>query len=120
MATLGGVSLGDIQTEAQTKDSGLFNMPLPASDSTSTLLLDLFGTTRTITLDGKFVGTTTEINTFISAIEGIQNGSQSGSAYIGDLVTTSKNVFIQSFNWNYTAGDTNKISYNLTLIEGLI
>lgn len=119
MATIGGKSLGEIQSEQQTKSSGLFTQPLPASDSGSTILLDLFGTTRTINIDGVFQhATKSNLVTFVTDIEGLQNGSQSGLTYVGDFVTTNKTVLIQDFSWTWAAGSVNKINYTLSLIEG--
>lgn len=118
MATLDGVILGDIQNENQTKDSNLFIQPLPYSDSEDSLLMDLMGTGRTITLNVKFKGTTAELKTFIAAIEGIQDGAQTGSTYVGSLVTTSKTVLIQTFSWDYERGNVGVLNYNITLIEG--
>ena len=76
MATLNSIDLGDIQIETSAKNSSLFNMPLPLSDSSQSILLDLFGVSRTITVDGIFTGTLTEQGTFITAIEAIQAGNQ--------------------------------------------
>jgi len=120
MATIGGKSLGEIQSEGQAKNSGLFTQPLPVSDSDSTILLDLFGTTRTITIDGVFQhNTKANLVAFVTDIEGLQNGSQTGLTYVGDFITTNKTVLIQDFNWTWSAGSVNRINYSLTLIEGL-
>jgi hypothetical protein len=120
MATLGGTNLGDVQSEKQTKDSGLFNQPLPVSDSDETILLDIFGVTRIISIEGVFRGTLAEIRSFISTIEGYESGNQTGLAFISDLITSpaSRTVFIQNFEWTYVAADTERITYNLVLIEG--
>ena len=119
MATIAGVDLGKIQREGQGKDSGLFEMPLPASDSDDTFLLDLFGATKRMTLDGVFTGTKSEINTFIVAIEGIVDGDQATSTFVSSLSTyANKTVLIKNFNWNWVGGQPNLITYTLELIEG--
>ena len=119
MATIGGFSLGEIQTESQTKDAGLFTQPIPVSDADSTILLDLFGTTRTINIDGVFQhNTKANLVAFVTDIEGLMNGTQSGSTYVGDFITTNKTVLLQNFRWAWEAGSVNKISYSLELIEG--
>ena len=51
-------SLGTIKSENVTKDAQLFQMPIPLSDSTSAIVLDLFGVNKTIRIDGKFVDET--------------------------------------------------------------
>lgn len=120
MATLGGTDLGDVQTERHVKDTSLFNFPLPRQDSENALLLDIFGVSRTITIEGIYEGTAAELRTFISTIEGYAVGTQTGLAFVSDLVISpaSRTVFIQVFDWSYVAADVSKISYNLTLMEG--
>ncbi|KKL69884.1 hypothetical protein LCGC14_2110440 [marine sediment metagenome] len=119
MATLDGNDLGNVQTESQNKDSSLFNQPLPGSDSSTSILLDLFGVTRTINLDGIKSGTAAALNTFITAIEALIGGGQSGVTFVSSLSTfANKTVFVSSFNWDYVKGDPNKISYSLSLTEG--
>lgn len=118
MATLSGTSLGIVQREKQAKDSGLTNFPLPRSDSSSSILLDLFGVTRTITLEGRYEGTTEEIRTFIATIEGYASGTQSGLTFQSDLISSTKTVFIQNFEWAYNEADTSTIQYTLIMLEG--
>ena len=119
MATLGEVDLGTIQTESQTKDSNLFFTPLPYTDSADAFLLDLMGTSRTISLSGFFVNTVkATLKESVEAFEAIQDGKQTGSEYIGDFITTPKNVFIQTFTWDWEKADVGRITYNMTLLEG--
>ncbi|MCF7861151.1 hypothetical protein K9M79_02810 [Candidatus Woesearchaeota archaeon] len=82
--------------------------------------MDLLGTSRTIQIDGRFTGTTAQLRTFITTIEGIQNGQQTGSAYVGDLVVTSKTVQIQTFSWTYEKANLGEVTYSLTLVEGTV
>ncbi len=93
---------------------------MPGEDSTSSILLDLFGTGRVITISGNITGTKAEQRRFITAIESIVNGKQVFSDFKSSLVTTPEiyNVFIQTFNWTAEAGSESKISYNLTMLEG--
>ena len=120
MASLGGTDLGDIQSEEQSKDSGLFQTPLPRQDSSSAILIDLFGVIRTVTVTGIFTGTVNQQNTFISAIEGIANGVQSGSTFVSSIRSASITVLIQNFRWTKNRADPSKINYTLTLIEGTV
>jgi len=117
MATLGGIDLGDIQSEDQSKDSGLFQTPLPAADSDSAILIDIFGVFRTITVTGVITGVLATQTTFISSIEGIVNGSQSGSTFVS-TTGNSYSVMVQNFSWTKAAADENKLSYTLTLFQG--
>ena len=118
MAEIDDVSLGNVQTETQSKSSNLFLQPLPYSDSSESILLDIFGCQRDISIDGIITGSVTELRDFVNAIEAIQDGKQSGSSYVGDLITTSKNVFINTFRWTYEKANINSLSYTLDLIEG--
>lgn len=122
MATLGpsNTDLGAVQSESHTKNSSLFNQPLPATDSSSSILLDLFGMSRTITIEGIFTDTVANIRTFIGVIEGFAAGTQTGLKFVSSLITSpaSYNTFIESFTWNYVKGAPDHINYSLNLIEG--
>jgi len=92
---------------------------LPASDSDAAILLDLLGVTRTISVDGIFSGTAAQLNTFIVAMEALNNGAQTGVTFVSSLSTyASKKVFVDSFGWNYEKASPRKISYTLQLTEG--
>ena len=120
MATLDGNDLGKIQNESQTKDTSLFSQAIPTSDSDTSLLLDLFGVIRTISIDGIFTGTiANQVSNFITPIETIANGTQAGVTFVSSQTSfPNKKVFIQNFNWNFVKANPNKINYSLTLIEG--
>jgi len=92
---------------------------MPRTDSSGAKLLDVFGCFRTITLQGNYVGTFTEQRTFITAIEGICNGQQEKSEFSSSLTTDTKYVFIQTFSWEVVEATPDKITYSLTLLEGV-
>ena len=120
MATLNNIDLGNIQNETQIKDTALFVNPIPVSDSDAVFLLDIFGVSRTISIEGIITGTTTVLDDFIDNMEGIANGNQIGITFVSSLSTfDNKTVFIKSFRWSYVKAEVNKISYTLELIEGL-
>jgi len=81
-------------------------------------LLDVFGTFKTITINGTYYGTLTEQRTFIDAIEDICDGSQVSSDFVSSIKTETLKVFIQTFNWEVIEATTEKITYTLTLLEG--
>lgn len=120
MATLNSIDLGDIQSEEQTKDAGLFQQMLPRQDSNNAILLDIFGASRSIIITGILTGTETEQRTFITAIELLNNGQQSSKPFVSSLITSpaSRNVFVQSFRWIKNLADIGKINYTLTMVEG--
>jgi len=118
MPTLNGTDLGKVTLESPTKESGLFIQPLPLTDSDKALLMDILGTNRTINITGEFTGTKSQIQTFIAAIEALQNGNQgSGFTYVSDL-WPNKTVLIQTFSAEWQEANTNSLPYTLTLIEG--
>jgi len=119
-ATIGGKSLGNVKSESWGTNAGLFNQPLPYSASDSALIMDLMGTSRTITLSGTFTGTVAEMRTFITDIEGIMNGQQPGSTFVSSWTNVSKTVLIQDFNHEKAEGDENKVNYTITLLEGSV
>ena len=120
MATLDEKSLGDISSESSTKSSNLFQFPMPLSDSDKAILMDIFGTSRTITIEGLKTGELAALRTFVSDIETIQNGEQSGSTFVSSWTNSNKTVLIQDFTHTKVQADENKIGYNLTLIEGSV
>lgn len=119
MVSIAGIDLGNVQSERQIKSTNLFIQALVASDSSAAVILDLFGTVRRINVNGIKSGSATVINTFITAIEAIANGSQTSSTFVSSLSTfTNKTVFVEDFSWEYVGGDPNKIRYTLSMVEG--
>jgi len=116
--TIGNKSLGDVSSESSTKSSNLFNQPIPFSDSDQSLIMDLMGTGRTITVTGVKTGTIAQLRTFVIDIEGLQNGSQSSLTFVSSWTNVNKSVLIQDFTHDKASGDENKVNYVLTLLEG--
>ena len=115
----GAIDLGNVTSERQGKNTSLFNQPLPTLDSDKSILLDIFGVSRTISIEGIFTGTASQLNTFIVAMETINSGTQTGSTFVSSLSTFSnKTVFMNDFSWNFIAGSPNKIDYSIELLEG--
>jgi hypothetical protein len=119
MATLGGTSLGYIRNEQQTKSSNLFNQPMPATDSSGALILDLFGVSRNISISGTVTGSVATIQAFINTLEGYQNGSQAVKSFVSSIHSAAKNVYINNFTWTYAEGKPTILNYTLDLIEGI-
>ena len=119
MATLNSIDLGDIQNENQNKSAGLFNTPLPYSDSDESLIADLFGASKSVTISGIFVGANkTQVASFVESIESLNNGQQSGVTFQGDLLSSGITVLIDNFDWNYQKANVNSVEYTLTLKQG--
>ena len=118
MTSVGGVDLGVVKSESSVKSSGLFQTAIPFSDSDAALIMDLMGTSRTITLEGSKNGDVSDLRTFIENIETLQNGEQSGSTFVSSWTNDNKTVLIQDFTHDKEAADENEVKYSLTLIEG--
>ena len=117
-ATISGKSLGTVKSENSTKSSNLFNQPIPFSDSDAALIMDLMGTSRIITVTGVKTGTIAQLRTFITDIEALQNGSQSGLTFVSSWTNVNKTVLIQDFTHDKGEADENKVNYTLSLLEG--
>ncbi len=119
MATLDDNDLGDVQSETQSKNSQLFQTPMPTQDSDKAILFDLFGVIKNIRVSGIFTGTQTQQNTFINAIETICNGEQGGVIFVSSKEGYAlKTVYVDTFEWTVNKADVGKIDYSLTMIEG--
>ena len=118
MTSISAKDLGDVTSESSTKSSNLFNQPIPFSDSDASLIMDLMGTSRTITVTGVKTGTVAQMRTFITDIEGLQNGSQSSLTFVSSWTNVNKNVLIQDFTHDKANADESKVNYTLTLLEG--
>ena len=118
-ASIGGIDLGEIQSERQNKNGNLFQTPMPLLDSNEAVLFDIFGMMRTINIDGIFIGTDEQHVAFINAIESMMGGNQSGSTFISSKTGfENKNVYLNNFDWKVDAADVSKIHYSLSMIEG--
>lgn len=118
--TLGAHALGTVTSEDSTKDAGLFQMPMPASDSSSAILIDLFGAFRTITIDGIWTSSDGTISTFVQWLDSLVNGSQISVAFVSDKSGVTYNVLVGSVNWKSEEGGVNKVNYTITLLEGSV
>jgi len=118
MTSIGGADLGDVSSESSTKSSNLFNFPMPLSDSDEAILMDIFGMSRTIIIEGVKTGVIANLRTFVESVETIQNGEQSGSTFVSSWTNSNKTVLIQDFTHTKTKADESEVGYNLTLVEG--
>jgi hypothetical protein len=120
--------IGSVGSERMVKNAEIETLPLPLSDSSSTIVFDNEGTVRTISLTGRFTADTQAelMNDFILLVEGIVNGGQTltKTTYHSDLYDagTGKDgnftCVIQSFSWTYSTESKNIVDYDIVLIEG--
>lgn len=116
-ALQGMTSLGTVRSEDVTKDAQLFQMPMPASDSSQLIALDLFGAAKTIDIKGIFNGTLPEINTFIGQLQNLVNGSQLVRRYTSEALGGNVYVLVQNIKWTYEEGVPNKINWDISMLE---
>jgi len=114
--------MGVVTKEEHTKDAGLFNQPLPGSGSEDVILLDIFGATRNITVNGVFVDGTggVSLTTFIGYLDGLVHGSQTGFVYTSDKSGHTYNVLIIGISWNAEEGAVGKVDYTFRMVEGSV
>ena len=123
--------------------AGLFFKNLPAKNSSSNFSLALWGRQREIVLDGLFVGTQGDIETFLAAMEAWvnkdasfqpqskyypkHNGSGYNSSGTNGIKNTSAasnqqdvywNVLAESFSYTFDDQDPSLIKFTLVLREG--
>lgn len=117
MATLNGQNLGTIRDEAHSKNAQLFQQPMPQTPSTDAVVLDLFGASRNIVIQGVWSISNGTISTFISWLDGLVNGTQARVDYVSDKTGVTYHVFVDSTRWSARAGDINEIEYEIQMIE---
>lgn len=113
--------LGSIIKETSNKDAGIFQMPMPASNSDDAVMLDIFGASRKIRIEGKFVlgdsGYST-IALFIAALDALVNGAQTNQTYTSGKSGSSYNVLIETVEWSNEEGSPNSVEYSISMTEG--
>lgn len=118
--------LGTVISEDSAKDSNLFQTPIPLSDSTDAIMLDLFGASRTINIKGVYTSNDGNVQTFVQNLDKLLNGAQNTKIYHSDksnyLGPTGTEggyvVLIQSVKWTSEEGGVNKVEYEIEMTEG--
>jgi hypothetical protein len=121
-ATLATHGLGTVTSEESTKDAQLFQIPIPASNSSSLIALDLFGASRTINISGTWTssdssGSDNTIALFIAWLDGLVNGAQPTRNYVSATSGSTYKVFVQSVKWSVEGGDVSHIKYDISMLE---
>ncbi len=126
LQAVGNDTYGDpqLQNMKVSKESQTWEMAIPASDSNATIVIDLLGTRKTISLTGTVKGIVTQLDSFINDMSGFLNSNQ----YIlaaGGLTSvaarpasTSIIVIMKSFEFEYDAGTPNAIFWSASLLQG--
>lgn len=117
--TLGGASLGKVETISPEKFQDIFQVSAPTQDSDATVLEELSGATRTITVKGIMTGSSVaDLKTNLDAINDLIDGDQAGTvAFVSDI-TGTVNVVIASFSFLFSTETRVTADYTIELIEG--
>ncbi len=115
--TLNGITL-KVLSEDVSKRAGLMKFPMPLSDSSDTYIYDLEGATREITLRCYYNGTLSEIQSYVSSIQSLVNGSQLGYTYESDLLG-SLTVFVEDVRINFGNPAQKYVEFTIKLVEGV-
>lgn len=117
--------LGTVTKEHHNLDTGLFQMPMPGSPASSSIQLDIFGASHSVTITGVYVfgsGTNTAYANRAAvkaAFIAVFNGAQSSKTLVlsdGDSYTG----LIASINYDEEAGDVNELHYEINFVEGTV
>jgi len=114
-------NFGTVQRESQRKVSSLTPMGMFGFDSDDTDVFDFGGTVRKISVTIAKIDTSTNLATFVTALNSLINGDQSPDegypiAYVSDLLGTIQ-VKIDSIDFEWNAGRPTLLVYTLSLIE---
>lgn len=122
--TLGGYSLGNIQSEVVNQSAGVVQIALPDSESSATLLIPTTGPTLKVQLNGIYTGDLSSLQTWVAILQDwISKGGQLSEPNI-TLITSLNfpspgiSVRVIDGSWNWDAGNPKILRYNLTLLQG--
>jgi len=113
------LDLAIVQREENSKESMLFVNTMPASDSSSTIVLDILGAGRIMTIHAIKVDTAANIATFIGLMEDYINGNQTTrTAYHSDIRNETLYGYISNFRYVYYDGQPGMLAYSFQFTEG--
>ena len=114
----GLTGMGTVTSEEHSKDAGLFQTPLPGTDSKDAIALDLFGTSRTIRVKGVYTTTNGTISTFIGQLDALCNGNQTVTkTFVSDKSGVPYEVLVTNVNWSSESGAVTKVDYSIDMLE---
>lgn len=117
--TLAGLtSMGTVTSEEITKNAGLFKMPIPMGNSNDNIILDLFGASMSIVVQGKYCASDGTIATFISQLEALTINQTSTKAYHSDKANANYNCYVDTVSWNSIEAGVNYVEYTINLSNG--
>ncbi len=131
LQAVANATYGDVQIQSMKRSTSAntIDIPIPTSGPEVTIVIDLLGARRNITLSGIVKGTTTQIDSFANNMEAFLNSNQynitqtspngTGLRFTADRpASTAINVILLSFDWEYVAGTVNQAEWSCTLQQG--
>jgi len=119
--TLNGIGLGKLQGIRNELNGNIIPLTIPGEDSSGTETFDMLGVTRTISLNGIFVGTTSDVKDAVELIEALVNspdGQEESVPFVSDETGTYQ-VKVASVGTNWAVdGVSLRCEYSIMLIQG--
>lgn len=112
--------MGIINKESTQIDAGLFEQAIPANPSSNKILIDIFGASRTITINGTYTSSFGAVNTFIAALDNLVSGTQVEQTYTSDKTGSSFKGLIGSISHDFQEAEVNSVTYTITFLEGSV
>ena len=114
MPSINGItSLGVVTNETYIKRNNLFTLQLPLSDLQ--ISSGLLGKGMAIQLRGIFVGTTTQIDTFIDSVNSWADASNVATRTYTDSFSNTYSVKLDDWQWSRNEGTPEHIEWSMTL-----
>lgn len=113
--------MGEIQSEGVAIDAGIIVLPPPTTGTETTAsneLIQLLAPVRHFKVSGYKTGDVATCRTFVSAILAMVEDQSSTHSFSSDFFGTSFTVMVNSFSFEYVAGEVSWIEYSLDLVEG--
>jgi hypothetical protein len=120
--TLAGGGTGTIEKLKFSNDADIDAFGMPGASSADTFIMDFGGVVRRLTVEGKWVGTSTQIRAQIELIRALQDGLQNNMTFNSDFIQsggdTDIDVMIEklSIDWDIVGG---MAKWVLNLVEGM-
>lgn len=105
--------LGNVERISRTKSGNL----IPISAINQQEVYNILGISRTMSVNGTYTGTTAVIQTFISEIQALIDGTAQDPSTFSSTETGSLTVYIDQFSWVWEGVPSNRITYEIKLLE---
>jgi hypothetical protein len=121
--TLDTKTLGNITGERHKSNRDWNIQTMPMGGTNEVMAWDFGGSRRDIEIEGTYVDTLANIQTFIGYLQYWKDGKNySGTAathldFASVLTNETINVVVTDIDWEWSAGQVNKINYRIKMVE---